>query len=281
MTLEKLAQLAGVSLGTVSKAFSGSKEISEKTKQKIFDIAKQHGCYNKYMKVDFDKKVVAVILPEIKSAYYVDIAVHLEEALKNSGFLSVFCSSNFSEKNEVDFIEYFSVKKNCDGIIMINSHSVIPKDLSVPVVVIGGKKQNQNVDCISIDFLSGLDKAIRHLKENGHTKIAFLSENFTKAYKNRIINVHPSLIPSFCGVGYYGLKVHEEALKKGVKVTGATVHFVNEIPDGGKIIMQKAVNVLEKDTPETLQKRVMKMAEWKILPASAELVSQKILKGEI
>ena len=180
MTLEKLADLAGVSLGTVSKAFSGSKEISEKTKQKIFSIAKDVGCYNKYMKVDFNKKVVAVILPEIKSAYYVDIAIHLEEALKNSGFLSVFCSSNFLEKTELDFIEYFSAKKNCDGIIMINSCGAIPKDLDVPIVVIGGKKQARNVDSISIDFLSGLDKAIRHLKENGHTKIAFLSENLTK-----------------------------------------------------------------------------------------------------
>ncbi len=111
--------------------------------------------------------------------------------------------------------------------------------------------------------------------------MSILSQDFTKTYENRIINVHPSLIPSFCGKGYYGLKVHEEALKKGVKVTGATVHFVNEIPDGGKIIMQKAVKVLDKDTPETLQKRVMKIAEWKILPASTELVSQKILKGEI
>ena len=111
--------------------------------------------------------------------------------------------------------------------------------------------------------------------------MSILSQDFTKAYENRIINVHPSLIPSFCGKGYYGLKVHEEALKKGVKVTGATVHFVNEIPDGGKIIMQKAVKVLDKDTPETLQKRVMKIAEWKILPASTELVSQRILKGEI
>jgi len=108
--------------------------------------------------------------------------------------------------------------------------------------------------------------------------MSILSENFTKRYKNRIINVHPSLIPSFCGKGYYGLKVHEEALKYGVKVTGATVHFVNEIPDGGEIILQKAVNILENDTPESLQKRVMKNAEWKLLPKAAELVSSQIVK---
>ena len=99
-----------------------------------------------------------------------------------------------------------------------------------------------------------------------------LSENFTKKYANRILNVHPSLIPSFCGEGFYGLKVHEAALGYGVKVTGATVHFVNEIPDGGKIIMQKAVEIQEGDTPEILQKRVMEQAEWIILPQSVEKV---------
>ena len=105
-----------------------------------------------------------------------------------------------------------------------------------------------------------------------------LSADFTKAFENRIINVHPSLIPSFCGKGFYGLRVHEEALAYGVKVTGATVHYVNEIPDGGNIIMQKAVYIEDGDTPEILQKRVMEQAEWKILPESAELLCQKIIK---
>ena len=107
--------------------------------------------------------------------------------------------------------------------------------------------------------------------------MTILSENFTRAFENRIINVHPSLIPSFCGPGFYGLKVHEAALARGVKVTGATVHYVNEVCDGGPIILQKAVNVEEGDTPETLQKRVMREAEWKILPAAAELVCKKLL----
>ena len=107
--------------------------------------------------------------------------------------------------------------------------------------------------------------------------MSILSENFTRDYPERIINVHPSLIPSFCGAGYYGLRVHEEALAYGVKVTGATVHFVNEIPDGGRIIAQKAVEILEGDTPEVLQKRVMEQAEWKILPASVELVSKQLV----
>ncbi|MDD6736471.1 MAG: phosphoribosylglycinamide formyltransferase, partial [Clostridiales bacterium] len=110
--------------------------------------------------------------------------------------------------------------------------------------------------------------------------MSILSGKFTSRFEKRIINVHPSLIPSFCGAGFYGLKVHEVALEKGVKVTGATVHFVNEIPDGGEIILQKAVAVRDNDTPETLQKRVMRLAEWQILPKAAELVCRRITEEE-
>lgn len=108
--------------------------------------------------------------------------------------------------------------------------------------------------------------------------LSILSENFTKRYSDRIINVHPSLIPSFCGKGFYGLKVHESALEYGVKVTGATVHLVNEIPDGGKILLQKAVEVLPDDTAEVLQRRVMEQAEWILLPQAAEMVAAAIMK---
>lgn len=111
--------------------------------------------------------------------------------------------------------------------------------------------------------------------------MCILSADFTNHFKNRIINVHPSLIPSFCGEGFYGLHVHEAALSYGVKVTGATVHFVNEIPDGGKIIAQKAVSIEENDTPEILQKRVMEQAEWVILPEAAETVSRIIAEGKV
>ena len=107
--------------------------------------------------------------------------------------------------------------------------------------------------------------------------MSILSESFTSAYPKRILNVHPSLIPSFCGEGFYGLRVHEAALAYGVKVTGATVHFVNEIPDGGEIVMQKAVEIEDGDTPEVLQRRVMERAEWKILPAAVEKVSAEII----
>ena len=122
------------------------------------------------------------------------------------------------------------------------------------------------------------------LEENGIDLIvlagfmSILSERFTARYDHRILNIHPSLIPSFCGSGYYGLRVHEAALEKGVKVTGATVHFVNEIPDGGEIIAQKAVEVKDGDTPELLQRRVMEQAEWIILPESVEKVSASLIQ---
>ena len=126
------------------------------------------------------------------------------------------------------------------------------------------------------------NKLISVLEENNTDFIVLagfmciLSENFTSHFEKKIINVHPSLIPSFCGKGFYGLRVHEAALEYGVKVTGATVHFVNEIPDGGEIIMQKAVEIKEGDTPEILQRRVMEEAEWKILPLSLEKVCSEI-----
>ena len=106
--------------------------------------------------------------------------------------------------------------------------------------------------------------------------MTILTENFTRCYPKRILNVHPSLIPSFCGAGFYGLRVHQAALDYGVKVTGATVHFVNEIPDGGQIIAQKAVEIAPDDTPETLQRRVMEQAEWVLLPQAAEQVCAQL-----
>ena len=121
-----------------------------------------------------------------------------------------------------------------------------------------------------------------HLKEHRIDLIvlagflSILSENFVKQWPDRIINVHPSLIPSFCGKDYYGLRVHEAALEKGVKVTGATVHIVNEIPDGGRILLQKAVEIQPDDTPEVLQRRVMEQAEWILLPQATEMLSKQI-----
>lgn len=110
--------------------------------------------------------------------------------------------------------------------------------------------------------------------------MSILSADFTRKFDKCIINIHPSLIPSFCGEGFYGLRVHEAALKYGVKVTGATVHYVNEIPDGGEIILQKAVNIEPDDTPEILQKRVMEQAEWVILPNACEIVAKRLSENK-
>lgn len=130
------------------------------------------------------------------------------------------------------------------------------------------------------------DELLRIFKEEGIELIVLagflkiLSPAFISAYEDRIINIHPSLIPSFCGKGCYGLHVHEKALEYGVKVTGATVHYVNEIPDGGQIIAQKAVEILDDDTPEVLQRRVMEQAEWVLLPKAVEEISEKLARGE-
>ncbi len=146
------------------------------------------------------------------------------------------------------------------------------------------RASSKNIEAYVFDCEKDLIAALKERKIElvvlaGFLKI--LSPEFINEFRNRIINVHPALIPSFSGKGCYGLHVHEKALAYGVKVTGATVHFVNEVPDGGKIIAQKAVSVNEDDTPESLQKRVMQEAEWIILPESIEKVSSEIIKGEI
>ena len=137
---------------------------------------------------------------------------------------------------------------------------------------------------IKAEYIKDQSLILSRLEEEGIDLIvlagylSIISEELINKYQNKIINIHPSLIPSFCGKGFYGLKVHEAALEYGVKVSGATVHFVNEIPDGGKIIMQKAVEIKDGDTPEVLQKRIMEEAEWKILPLSCEKVCFEIIK---
>ena len=136
-------------------------------------------------------------------------------------------------------------------------------------------------ECVTQDIFE--KKLVDALTEYGIELIvlagfmSILSADFTRRYDRRIINVHPSRIPSFCGKGFYGLRVHEAALEYGVKVTGATVHYVNEIPDGGEIILQKSVSVRKDESAESLQQRVMKQAEWKILPRAVELVSKEII----
>lgn len=153
------------------------------------------------------------------------------------------------------------------------------QNASIPTEVVCKRLLGGSQEAFEKGIIDALDKyGVELIVLAGFMSI--LTENFTSRYPERIINVHPSLIPSFCGKGFYGLRVHEAALEYGVKVTGATVHFVNEIPDGGRIIMQKAVAIRKGDTPEALQKRVMKQAEWKILPLSCEKVSKEIMKSK-
>ena len=175
-----------------------------------------------------------------------------------------------------------------NGIIKSGSISLVISNNSNAYALERAKNAGINTAVVlkkELGSQEAFEKKLIEMLDNAKTDVivlagfmSILSESFTSRYANRILNVHPSLIPSFCGKGFYGLKVHEEALKKGVKVTGATVHFVNEIPDGGEIIMQKAVSVKEGDTPEKLQKRVMKQAEWKILPLSVEKVCSELIK---
>ncbi len=150
------------------------------------------------------------------------------------------------------------------------------KNAGIKTEIVEKKSSQEEFEQRLLDVLNENDVGLIVLA--GFMRI--LGKSFVGHFENRIINVHPSLIPSFCGKGFYGLKVHEKALEYGVKVTGATVHFVNEIPDGGEIIMQKAVNVKEGDTPEILQKRVMEQAEHKILPRAVQKVCKSFVRNE-
>ena len=162
-------------------------------------------------------------------------------------------------------------------IVLVVSHN--PKAFALKRAERAGVRQ---LVLTGADFEARLEEGLREAEIDliilaGFMRI--LSEDFTARWPNRILNVHPALIPAFCGKGFYGLRVHEAALKRGVKVTGATVHFVNEIPDGGEIILQKAVRVQPGDTPESLQRRVMEEAEWILLPQAAELVSKGVVES--
>lgn len=178
-----------------------------------------------------------------------------KKGILRSGKLSVVISNNK---------EAYAVERAQNN--GIKTCIVSKKDLGNPALVEDRIKKILEEEKIDLIILAGF--------------MMILSKDFISGYENRIINVHPSLIPSFCGKGYYGLKVHQAVLECGVKITGATVHFVNEIPDAGKIIMQKAVEVFDTDTPEILQKRVMEEAEHILLPSAAEKISNYILKKE-
>ena len=203
--------------------------------------------------------------------------------LKNKARICVFVSGGGTNLQALIDAQKSGIIKNGEILLVLSSNREA-------YALERAKKAGINgVSVVKKEFASQLDfenKVIEILEENKIDLIVLagfmtiLTEHFTSKYPKRIINVHPALIPSFCGKGFYGLHVHEAALSYGVKVTGATVHFVNEIPDGGEIILQKAVNIKKGDTPEVLQRRVMEQAEWKILPKAVELVSKDIAKNK-
>ncbi|MBR2498496.1 MAG: LacI family DNA-binding transcriptional regulator [Clostridia bacterium] len=187
MNLKKLATMANVSLSTVSKAFSGSKEISESTRQKIFDIAKENGCFDKYYNYKNDKKVIAVICPEVESAYYCSMVSRLDNELNKSGAIMTLAITNFSAKKENELLDYFTCSKMVDGIIVISSSTVIKANPEIPIVAIHTKRNISEVDTLNPSFADAFYDAIKHFVDNGHEKIAFFGETHTKSHQNIFI----------------------------------------------------------------------------------------------
>lgn len=187
MNYEKLAKLSDVSLSTVSKAFSGSKEISEKTRQKIFEIAKQNGCFEKYYNFKNEKKVIAIICPELKSAYYCAIVTKLESELAKHGVITIVAMTNFSQKKESELVCYFTSSKTVDGLIVICGYTGIKFNKDMPIVSLNANPVYSDVDSLNNDNSNAFYHAIEHFIENGHEKIAFFGEQHTKSSQNLFI----------------------------------------------------------------------------------------------
>ena len=203
--------------------------------------------------------------------------------MKNKTKIAVFVSGGGTNLQALIDAQKSGIIQNGEIVLVVSSaagaYALTRTERAGIKGVVVSRKESASQEAFEDGILSAL-------KESGAEMIvlagfmSILSERFTSRFPRRILNVHPSLIPSFCGKGFYGLRVHEAALSYGVKVTGATVHFVNEIPDGGEIILQRAVDILPSDTAETLQKRVMEEAEWKILPLATELVAKEIAESK-
>lgn len=182
MTLIQLAEKCGVSVATVSKAFSGGKDISEKTRTKIFDAAKHEGCYDKYINKCYPKKVIGIIVPEIMSEYYAAIIKHLDDAIRAKNGISILMVSDFDNKKTREYFDYASFYRKTDGVIIIDSETELKNSENIPAVVISSSAfpERQNTDRIVVDIESGINDAVKYLKENGHKNIAFIGETKTK-----------------------------------------------------------------------------------------------------
>ncbi len=184
MNLTTLARLAGVSVATVSKAFSGSREISEETREKIFSVAREHNCFDKYNKNKFDKKVIAVIAPELGSDYYNTILSILNREIKEQGGIMTVSIGNFSAETENELFAYYSSYCKADGIIIVAPKSILRNDERFPAVTIGHSQSSENVDLIRLDMRGAIQDAISYLKNKGHTKIGFVGEPLTLSKLN-------------------------------------------------------------------------------------------------
>lgn len=204
MNLEKLANVAGVSLSTVSKAFSGSKEISDKTRDKIFELAKEYGCFDKYYNAKRTKKVISVICPEIESQYYGKMISNMEKEITKRGAIFTLSLSHFSPKKESELIAFHQETKDVDGIIIIAAQSKIKFSKDIPIVAVNTKRDNSEVDCINTAFAFSFSDTIDYLIQNGHEKIAFICDEksknrlslFTSTMQKKGLNVRPEFL--FC-----------------------------------------------------------------------------------
>lgn len=187
MTLSTLAKLAGVSVSTVSKAFSGSIEISASTRNKIFEVAKENGCFEKYYKSTYGKKVIAVICPEIISEYYSTIVTSLEEAINCRGGLMVLSLSHFNRKLSKELFDYHSYFQKTDGIILIGATEEISNGENIPGIALGAENKHKNIDTISINYAEAINEAVCHLAENGHRDIGFIGEKLTESKRDYFI----------------------------------------------------------------------------------------------
>ncbi len=183
MTIKKLSALAGVSPATVSKAFNGAKDIGEKTREKIFALAKQYNCYEKYNKVKYPKKVVAVICPEVESEFYANLVSYIKKCLNKLGIIMVLSISEFSAEKERELISYHLSCKNADGILVLGAHSKIKYNKDVPIVDICSSPKIQEIDCVNMDLSSAISDAVLFFKNNGHKDIGYIGEKLTNRRK--------------------------------------------------------------------------------------------------
>ncbi len=186
MTLAKLAKLAGVSVSTVSKVFSDSNEISARTKETVLELAKKHGCYEKYYKPKYEKRVIAVICPELLGVHYSQMVTYIEEEVEKNGDTLLVSVANFSPKNQSTLLDYYMNFLHADGIIVIEPTEKIKNHTDIPIVQIGMNNESASVHCVDVEIKTALDSAIRYLKKHGHEKIGYIGENHTEAEYTRI-----------------------------------------------------------------------------------------------